>query len=65
MICYIILPLQTQSVDVALWMGTSKQDLCGKSHGSTGQAPLRGTCNGARAGEIVNYISILFNTYDI
>ena len=51
-------------VDVELWMRTSTQGLSCKSHESTGQAPLQGACNGARAGKIVNYISILFNTYD-
>ena len=44
--------------------GTSTQGLGRKSHGGTGQAPSRGACNGARAGEIVNFISILCNTYD-
>jgi hypothetical protein len=50
--------LQTQSVDVALWTGTSMQGLGCESHGSTGQAPSQGACNCARAGKIVNYISM-------
>jgi hypothetical protein len=28
------------------------------------EVPSRGACNGARAGEMVNYISMLCNTYD-
>ena len=35
-------PLRTQSVDVALWTGTSTQGLGCEGHGGTGQAPSRG-----------------------